>query len=81
MIGCANTANLLLARAVARRAEMALRLALGAGRARLLQQVCVEAAVIGATGGVLGFCWRECSRERFCCTRRGPRADRHRPRP
>jgi predicted permease len=55
LIGCANTANLLLARAAARRPEMALRLALGAGRVRLLQQVLIEGLVIGAAGGVCGF--------------------------
>ena len=55
LIGCANTANLLLARAAARRPEMTLRLALGAGRARLMQQVLIEGLVIGTLGGFGGF--------------------------
>jgi predicted permease len=55
LVGCVNTANLLLVRAAARRAEMALRLALGAGRVRLLQQVLVEGAVLGVMGGAAGL--------------------------
>lgn len=54
LVGCANTANLLLARAAARRPELSLRLALGASHGRLLQQVLVEGAIIGAAGGALG---------------------------
>jgi predicted permease len=62
LVGCINVVNLMFARNAAREHELAVRLALGAGRGRLLRQLCTESLLLGLASGLagFGFAWWSC---------------------
>jgi len=86
LIACANLANLMLTRAMGRRRELALQLALGSSRLNVVRQVLVEALMIAGAGGLLGILIAQSGvvrcrpRSAICARRRARSPSRRQPR-